>query len=141
MDQAFWHERWRQNQIGFHAEAFNEHLQRHWPALQVAQGEAVFVPLCGKSRDILWLTAQGYSVKGVELSSVAVKAFFAENGLSAHECRKENFTVHQLDGLRLFCGDFFQLGVNDVGDVAAVWDRASLVALPPAMRAAYAAIA
>lgn len=138
MDQTFWHERWQQNQIGFHAAAFNEHLQQHWPALQISKGETVFVPLCGKSRDMLWLMAQGYQVEGVELSPVAVQAFFAENGLSARECRKRHFTVHQLDGLSLCCGDFFQLGANDLGDIAAVWDRASLVALPPLMRAEYA---
>ncbi|WP_049794603.1 hypothetical protein [Methylomonas methanica] len=79
MDQAFWHQRWQQNQIGFHAVEFNLHLQNHWPTLHIHKGAKVLVPLCGKSQDILWLMAQGYQVTGVELSPVAVQAFFAEN--------------------------------------------------------------
>lgn len=137
MDQAFWRQRWQQNQIGFHAAEFNPHLQNHWPALLIPEGHKVLVPLCGKSRDIVWLMAQGYEVIGVELSPLAVQAFFTENALSAREFQKQNFTVYQHDGLSVHCGDFFQLAADDIGKLSAVWDRASLVALPPAMRVAY----
>jgi thiopurine S-methyltransferase len=139
MQQEFWHERWQLNQIGFHSEAFNRHLQQNWPALNVAPGSRVFVPLCGKSNDMLWLLAQGYEVIGVELSPLAVQAFFDENGLPAKTRRQGTFSVSEADGLRIYCGDFFDLTGNDLDSVNAVYDRASLVALPPEMRAAYAA--
>ena len=40
------------------------------------------MPLCGKSLDLLWLAAQGHRVLGVEISPLAVDAFFAEQDLT-----------------------------------------------------------
>jgi len=139
MEHAFWHERWSLNQIGFHNDCVNPHLTAFWPKLNIAAAGRVFVPLCGKSLDMLWLRAQGYEVVGVELSPLAIQAFFLENDLAFDVCQSANFTLSTSDGLRLFCGDFFQLTRAQLGDVDVVWDRASLVALPPAMRADYAA--
>lgn len=138
MQQEFWVERWEQNQIGFHSEDINRHLQQHWPTLDIATGSRMFVPLCGKSNDMLWLLGQGYEVIGVELSPLAVKAFFADNGLPATTRQQGKFSVSEMDGLRILCGDFFELTADDLAGVNAVYDRASLVALPPEMRAAYA---
>ena len=138
MQQEFWHERWQLNQIGFHSQEINCHLQGNWPTLNIAAGSRVFVPLCGKSNDMLWLLAQGYEVIGVELSPLAVQAFFAENSLSAMTRQQGKFSVSETDDLQIYCGDFFDLTSNDLAGVSAVYDRASLVALPPEMRAAYA---
>jgi thiopurine S-methyltransferase len=107
--------------------------------LNIAPGSRVFVPLCGKSKDMLWLLAQGYEVIGVELSLLAVQAFFAENELPATTSRRGKLSISEADGLRIYCGDFFDLSAKDLAGVNAVYDRASLVALPPEMRAAYAA--
>jgi thiopurine S-methyltransferase len=138
MDHAFWHERWQQNQIGFHNKAVNSHLQSFWPILQTAQNRKVFVPLSGKTKDILWLLEQGCEVVAVELSPLAVQALFAENNLQPEVFQTECFTVNQIDGLRVYCGDFFQLTINELDVCNVVWDRASLVALPVNMREAYA---
>ncbi len=138
MQREFWHERWQLNQIGFHSEEINLHLQQYWPILNIASGSRVFVPLCGKSKDMLWLLTQGNEVIGVELSQLAVEAFFTENGLSATTSQQGKFSVSEADGLCIYCGDFFDLTANDLAGVGAVYDRASLVALPPEMRAAYA---
>jgi len=138
MQKEFWHERWQQNQIGFHSEEINHHLLKVWPALNIAPGSRVFVPFCGKSKDMLWLQAQGFEVIGVELSQLAVQAFFAENELPAATGRQGRFRVTEAENLRIYCGDFFDLTVDDLTGVAAVYDRASLVALPAEMRAAYA---
>jgi thiopurine S-methyltransferase len=138
MDHAFWHERWQQNQIGFHNKAVNSHLQSFWPILQTAQNRKVFVPLSGKTKDILWLLELGCEVVAVELSPLAVQALFAENNLQPEVFQTECFTVNQIDGLRVYCGDFFQLTINELDVCNVVWDRASLVALPVNMREAYA---
>ena len=137
MDHAFWYERWQQNQIGFHNEAVNSHLQSFWPILQTSQNRKVFVPLSGKTKDILWLREQGFEVVAVELSPLAVRAFFAENNLQPEILQTERFRLHQCDGLRVYCGDFFQLTANELDGCSVVWDRASLVALPVHMREAY----
>ena len=46
------------------------------------EGEIVFVPMCGKSLDMVWFAEQGCRVIGVELSSLAAKDFFDELGLA-----------------------------------------------------------
>lgn len=139
MHQEFWHERWLQNQIGFHNEDINPHLQHYWPELSIAPGSRVMVPLCGKSNDLLWLRAQGFEVIGVELSPLAVEAFFAENNLTATTYQQGKFAISKTDKLSIYCGDFFDLSSADLSGVSALYDRASLVALPPEMRTAYAA--
>ena len=137
MNHEFWHERWQQNQIGFHREDINPNLLQHWFTLAVPTGSRVFVPMCGKSKDLLWLVKQGYQVVGIELSPIAVKAFFDENQLPVHTRQQGNFLISETEQLQLFCGDFFALTADDLGSIDAVYDRASLIALPDTMREDY----
>lgn len=138
MKAEFWLERWQRNEIGFHQGEINAHLQEFWGGLQLPAGSEVFVPLCGKSRDLLWLRAQGHRVLGVELSPLAVEDFFLENELKPQVRSHGIFDSWSCDGVTLLCGDFFELEAADLKGVAAVYDRASLVALPPEMRERYA---
>jgi len=138
MNPGFWHERWQRNEIGFHQQEINAHLQDYWAQLAVPAGGQVFVPLCGKSRDLLWLRARGYTVLGVELSPIAVRDFFAENALTPQITLQGSFERHEADGLAILCGDFFDLTPELLQAVAGVYDRASLIALPPELRQRYA---
>ena len=138
MNRDFWQARWDEGRIGFHQDEVNPYLQRYWPSLGVTPGATVFVPLCGKSRDMLWLRDQGYSVIGVEIVPRAVEAFFAENDLTVTQRPHGAFTLWESEGIKIFQGDFFDLSADDVAGIAAVYDRASLIALPPAMRQRYA---
>lgn len=137
MDSSFWLERWRHNQIGFHQNQFNTHLQEFWSSLRVPEGGKVFAPLCGKSLDMLWLRGQGHSVIGVEISPIAVASFFSENGLNPSRVQSGPFEIWESDGISIFCGDFFDLNPKDMADICGVYDRASLIALPPSMRERY----
>ena len=75
MESTFWHERWALKQIAFHQNEIHPFLRAFWPEVRAASPDsAVFVPLCGKTRDIWWLLESGYRVVGVELSRMAVKA-------------------------------------------------------------------
>jgi len=139
MQHDFWHQRWLQNQIGFHSPEINPYLQLHWQRLALKPNSRVFVPLCGKSNDMLWLRAQGYQVAGVELSPLAVDAFFADNALRPNLRRQGEFFISEIDGLQIYRGDFFALEAAALGRIDAVYDRAALVALPPEMRIDYAA--
>ena len=62
MEPDFWHQRWQQNQIGFHQSEVNPYLRKYWQALAIAAPARILVPLCGKSLDLLWLAEQGYQV-------------------------------------------------------------------------------
>jgi thiopurine S-methyltransferase len=138
MNPNFWHERWQRNEIGFHQQEINAHLQDYWAQLAIPAGGQVFVPLCGKSRDLLWLRARGHAVLGVEISSIAVRNFFAENALTPQVTRQGVFERYEADGLALLCGDFFDLTPAELQGVTGVYDRASLIALPPELRTRYA---
>ncbi len=138
MQPEFWQARWARNQIGFHLPEVNPYLQRHWPTLGVAEAAKILVPLCGKSLDLIWLAAQGYRVMGVELSQLAAEALFSEQGLTPQVIEKGVFKVYQSGLIEVWCGDFFALDAQAVGDCSGLYDRAALIALPPLMRARYA---
>ena len=139
MKAQFWKDRWEQNQLGWHQNETNAQLAREWPSLGVAKDEAVFVPLCGKSLDMRWLREQGHPVVGCELSPIACRDFFAEAGLAVEATRDGAFERYDASGYRLLCGDLFDLEAADLEGVGGVFDRGSLIALPPEMRARYAA--
>jgi thiopurine S-methyltransferase len=148
MDPEFWLERWRTRQVGFHQSAPHPFLQRWWPSLGVPAGARVYVPLCGKSLDMVWLAVRGHRVVGSELSALAIEEFFGErhgteppspnpSGEPTVEVRGP-FQVHRRGAYELWQGDALQLTPALLGPVHAAYDRAALVALPPAMRETYA---
>jgi thiopurine S-methyltransferase len=137
MEAEFWHRRWKKNEIGFHQAEINARLRQFWDALGIRSGETVFVPLCGKSQDMLWLAHQGHPVLGVELSLLAISSFFQGNGLRPRSREEKGFQVWEAAGITLWGGDFFALDGADIKSMAGVYDRASLIALPPAMRERY----
>jgi thiopurine S-methyltransferase len=139
-DHALWKRSWSGHRIDFHLLHVHPLLVRFWHALGLADADRVFVPLCGKSLDLMWLYQQGHDVVGVELSPLAIKAFFAESGLGPrHPARHGSLTRASLERLTLYCGDFFHLKAADLEGVRGVYDRASLTALPEALRARYVA--
>ena len=139
MEAAYWHDRWDNGLVGFHMDDVNPYLQKYWPVLDVAPGKTVFVPLCGKSIDMLWLAGQGYEVIGIEISPVAIETFFVDNGLVPEISHEGEFEVFTAGNIKLYCGDFFSLRPEMLARVDVVYDRASLVALPAEMRQDYAA--
>ncbi|MEL6869590.1 MAG: thiopurine S-methyltransferase [Pseudomonadota bacterium] len=138
MKAEFWHEKWQRKQIGFHNEAVHPLLVAHLSELRLVEGGRVFLPLCGKTRDIAWLLAQRYRVVGVELSEIAVTELFAELDLAPSIQRVGDLQHYSAKGIDVFVGDIFALTCADAGVVDAVYDRAALVALPADMRPRYA---
>lgn len=137
MDASFWHERWENNEIGFHQEVATPLLQAHWDTT-FGRTATVLVPMCGKSKDLLWLAERGVNVIGVELSEIAVKDFFTENELN-HKVSSGKLATYQCvdSPITIYQGDFFALPQEILASCDAVFDRGSLVALPQEMRDAY----
>ena len=79
MKADFWHEKWLEAKQGFQQEKINSRLIKYWHTLDIPNQSDVFVPLCGKSLDMLWLKDEGYNVTGCELSQIAGESFFKEN--------------------------------------------------------------
>ncbi|MFD2179658.1 thiopurine S-methyltransferase [Veronia pacifica] len=135
MDAEFWHSRWAENRIGFNLNDTHPMLTNFWHTLSPKREERVFVPLCGKSVDLTWLSAQHEEVVGVELSEIATRAYFSEHlytpmvtNLSAGQ------TLYKFDEVSIYCGDYFSA---PVGEFSLIYDRAALIAMPETMRAAY----
>ena len=137
MDAEFWQQRWANNEIGFHLDEVNPKLIEHYSVLGVQPGGCIFVPLCGKSQDMLWLVRQGVDVIGVELSEKAVRAFFAENQLTPDIKKFDHLERWCCDNITIYRGNFFDLIPELFERVDAVYDRAALVALPKEMRSEY----
>ena len=144
MEHSFWHSKWQKNEIGFHEPEGNALLVKYASFLfgddsPSTSLKRIFVPLCGKTRDIGWLLAQGCEVVGAELSEVAITQLFEELGVEPTISTSTNGKVYAKDGLTIFVGDIFKLTSSDIGDVTGVYDRAALVALPSPLREQYSA--
>ncbi|AZY48520.1 thiopurine S-methyltransferase [Bordetella avium] len=138
MDADFWLDRWREGKTGFHQDRVTPLLPKYWPRLALPTGARVLVPLAGKSLDMVWLAEQGHEVLGVELSSLAVQQFFAEQGWAPRRWESAYGQHYAANGVELICGDIFKLDDAALKDCLGVYDRAALVALPETMRRAYA---
>lgn len=136
MHHGFWIDRWQRGQIGFHEGVPNALLASRVGHLGASR--RVLVPLCGKAEDMAFLAAQGHTVVGVELAEIAVTEFFAARGLSPRVSPRGALRALEAGPYTLLVGDFFALTPDDVGPVDALYDRAALIALPPAMRRDYA---
>jgi len=129
-----WLERWEQGRIGWHEEGGNANLKKHWPDLN--EGSRVLVPFCGKARDLIWLAHRRLEVVGVELSEIAVEAFFAEHKLEYDvDDRGTLLCYHsQTQPIIIYCGDYFDFESEQFD---ALFDRGALVAVPADNRPRY----
>ncbi|MGZ3787820.1 MAG: thiopurine S-methyltransferase [Bacteriovorax sp.] len=125
-DYKFWNDRWMNNQIGFHQMRPHKSLVEFYHHL--APYKKIFVPLCGKSLDMIFLRDKGHEVVGVEFSELAVLSFFGENNLVFEKKQVPHFTLYESTGIKIYQGDFFHLESSDLSEVEAVYDRASMVA-------------
>lgn len=137
MTDYHWLQSWERGEIAFHLPKTNPLLEKYWPELKIATRSNVFVPLCGKTMDMLWLASQGYHVIGVELSAIACETFFNENHLAFSKSINGHFTCYYNDQIKLYCGDFFELSSEMLPEINAVYDRAALIALPYDLRTRY----
>ncbi len=137
MTPDFWQKAWKNSQTDFSQKTPNPKLIKYFKALNTPKNGRVFVPLCGKSVDMLWLIDQGFDVVGVELSEIAVRQFFTENNLQAailpHPINPR-LTCYQThikeQSLKIWVGDIFDLKADNLGQIDAIYDRGALVALP-----------
>jgi thiopurine S-methyltransferase len=139
MDASFWHKKWESNDIAFHQAEANPLLVQYFQELSLATGSLLFLPLCGKTRDIAWLLSKGYRVAGAELSEIAVTQLFQGLGVEPQIVTANKLHRYSAANIDIFRGDMFELSNNMLGAVDAIYDRAALVALPKDMRGRYTA--
>ena len=132
-----WNTAWKEGHFPWHDKQVNNMLQKHIHDLTEGKPDlCIFVPLCGKTVDLLWLANKGYSVVGAECSRDAIVSFFQESGLEfttdainiapnggyVHRAKEKDITIFECD--------IFYLTSDVVGrKVDGVWGRATFSAL------------
>ena len=145
-EQQQWWARWQERRIGFHLPEVNPLLIRHVHSLATDthpnETSCILVPLCGKSKDLIWLQRHFHEVIGVGLVPQAVRAFGEENQITPTHSSRDPFATYQYGNLTLLQGDIFQMSSKHLEDqpIQAVFDRASLIALPNELRKNYVAL-
>ena len=125
---------------GWHRTGVNKFLEKHLEKLVPRPSSNILVPLCGKSYDMKYLADQGHCVTGLEFTEKAILEFFQEHKLQFSKAETEDFTKFTAisTNIKILKGDFFLATKDVVGEVDAIWDRASLVAINPNEREKYA---
>lgn len=137
MKNDFWLKKWEMGDTPFHEVDVNPNLMHYFSRLNLQNGDHILVPLCGKSKDMLWLAEQGLQVIGVELSPIACNEFFAELGVNPMMTKHKGFSIYQYNNIKVFCGDLFELFAEDLPSIQAIYDCKALIALPPDLRKKY----
>ena len=132
-----WESRWQEDRIGFHLKEVNPYLIRFSDQLLHQNTDRIFVPLCGKTLDLCWLTTKMKKVIGVELVSKAVQDFFAENNVACLIKQENNLQKFSSNSIDIYLGDFFDLNPEQTSSFKAIYDRASIVAIEKAERREY----
>lgn len=139
MEISYWKSRWEKNNIGFHNPEINHYLLEFEERVISHQTKNVFVPLCGKTSDLMWFKNKGLTVTGVEAIDLACEQFFSEQSLTAQLSKSHGFTIHSVPDLALWCGNFFDAPIKLIQEADFIYDRACIVALPENLRKSYAA--
>ena len=137
MEASFWHQKWVRGEIGFHQKDINPFLLKHLEKLNIPKGSRIFLPLCGKTRDFLFLLESGHQVIGAELSELAIKELFKELCLNPEITPVGELIRYSGQDIDVFVGDIFDVTAEYLGHISAIYDRAALVALPVEIRAPY----
>ena len=137
MEARFWHQKWNDNNIGFHEQKPNDFLTGNFGRLKLAHNTRIFLPLCGKTLDIAWILSKGYKIVGAELSPLAIEQLFETLKLTPKITDIGNLQLFSAPNIDIFVGDIFDVSSKMLGKIDAVYDRAALVALPQDMRSRY----
>ena len=135
-----WREKWDQSATGWHRDSVDTRLKQYLDKLtQGKPSVSILVTWCGKSVDIPWLCEQGYSVVGVEISEIAVKQLFEENGIPYDTSQEGEFKVHKASDkpLKIITGNYYNLTPEVCGTFEAVWDHNAFCAAQPSNRELY----
>lgn len=134
MKETFWQDLWEigESAVNFHRTDIHPFVKKHATPSLLA-GKRVFVPLCGKTNDMLWFREYADHVTGIEVVEKPVRQFFDENEIPfSKEGRK-----FKADKLTIINGDLLSLTREQVSSIDLIYDRASLVALPYDIRLRY----
>lgn len=138
----YWKSKWNRGQPSWQLDGITKLLQKNKEVVLADKGNAqVFIPLCGKAKELKWFYDLGHRVVGVEFIEDSARDFFSENGLDYERttCPITKCQVFQnSDGrLRIFTCSIFDFKRECAGAMDIVWDRAAFSAINEEDRGRY----
>ena len=114
-------------------EAVNQKLMGFLDTLTNGKtGLDILVPMCGKTKIMLYLAEKGHRVVGIEWSKVAVEQFFDENKLeyTTQLCKigGTDISIYKAKdkAVTVYCGDFFAFKEHNLGPFDCVFDHGAI---------------
>jgi thiopurine S-methyltransferase len=138
MELSYWQSRWQKGNTGWHMDTVYPPLPHLWNQIGMNSDTRVLVPLCGKSLDLLWLTDHCDTVTGVDISPKALQHVMQKHSESFIKDTSHGFTIYRSDSLVLWEGDFAKLPSDQIPPQNLIYDKASIIALPPEKRQRHA---
>ena len=128
-----WDRIYEDKEDGWTSEKVDKEVFKYYDILVNGKTDlAILVPMCGKSWIMLRFAERGHRVVGVEWSGVAVKQFFADNGLaySTKSCKIGGieipvYTAHD-KAITIYCGDLFAFKEDNLGGFDCIFDHGSI---------------
>jgi len=141
----YWQARWATGQSQWHSDQPHKYLVKYIDQLAVGSSKVrIFLPMCGKAGDLMYLYQAGHTVLGVEGVPFVVEQFFRENKIEHEKTKMEELNgwkYKSKDGrMTVFACDFFLMTPAILGAVDAVYDRGALTAITPQDRQSYIAV-
>ena len=155
VDTESWRKKWAIGQTHFHLPHLHPALERHGHLLLDDNVSAphfpkrILFPLCGKAVDMPHLALAGHKVVGCDCVRQAADDLIAETKgavvagetavgpLKVVDIAVPASVADKWGHIKFAVGDFFQFSTRVAGSFDAVFDRGSLVAIEPELRARY----
>ncbi|CAK8673503.1 unnamed protein product [Clavelina lepadiformis] len=138
-----WIKRWEIGDTGFHMSQVHPYLLKLKDRF-LKECSTVYVPLCGKTLDLIYLADEGHNVIGSECAEVGILQFFDDNKIKYERSLHPTAPFEVFKGIdktiTIYKGDFFQLDSVVMGRVDAIWDRGSFGAIHPSQQMKYGKI-
>lgn len=141
-----WIECWKTNKLIWQMDEAHPFLSKISESFKPKSN--VFIPLCGKTLDMIHLADHGHSVVGVEFMKKGIEDFFGENAIKFNKItstKNKDLTLYEAveKDIKIYNGNIFNikpqhLAGSDRYDV--IWDRGSFVAMHPDDRPKYTAV-
>ena len=139
-----WLTSWENGTLGWHRDKVDSILQKYLKKLTGDKEHiSILVTFCGKTLDMPWLADQGHDVVGCELSELAGKQLFEENGIPYSVTDvNDDFKVFSATEkkLKFYAGDFYKVNSSLIGPFDVIWDHNAFGAVSPNDRSRYVEI-
>lgn len=126
----FWSQVWQEGTIRFHQKDYNTQMMSFFKDIDL-KNKTVFIPLAGKTKDIMYFLEKGARVTAIEFVEQAIIDFFEDN----ETLYTKIGNLYQCENLKFYAMDFFDFRTDKKFDV--LYDRASQVVFPEEKRPAY----